>query len=144
VGTQQILLIVLAVIIVGVAISVGISMFSRQAYNSNRQAVASELNGFATQIIEFWKTPASLGGAGKVISNVTVTRTATYIGFTATSPYNFISDNGEYRITGISGNIVTLKGLGTETKGNNKPLLTTAVNVTIDSLGTTVGTGTGF
>ena len=35
-GTQQILLIVLSVIIVGVAIVVGIGMFNRQAYNSKK------------------------------------------------------------------------------------------------------------
>ncbi len=38
-ATQQILLIVLTVIIVGIAIAVGIAMFKAHAINSNRQAV---------------------------------------------------------------------------------------------------------
>ena len=56
-GTQQILLIVLSVIIVGVAIAVGISMFNSQSYNSNKTAIASDAQGFAAQVVQYYKTP---------------------------------------------------------------------------------------
>lgn len=61
-GTQQILMIVLSVIIVGVAVAVGITMFKNQAINSNRQACISDMNNFAAQIMAWQKTPTSQGG----------------------------------------------------------------------------------
>jgi flagellar basal body-associated protein FliL len=70
-GTQQILLIVLSVIIVGVAIAVGISMFNSQSYNSNKTAIASDAQSFATQAVQYYKTPESQGGAGGKAANMT-------------------------------------------------------------------------
>lgn len=142
-GTQQVLLIVLGVIIVGVAIAVGISMFSSQAYNSNRQAVASELTNYATQVIQFWKTPASLGGGGNITANLTVSKVADYIGFNDEND-STTSEDGEYRVISVAGTVVTLKGLGTAEKGGNKPMITTTVDVTTSAMTTTVGTGSGF
>jgi len=63
-GTQQLLLIVLGVIIVGIAIAVGITIFNNQSYNSNMQAVASELSHYGSMVIQWWKTPRAQGGAG--------------------------------------------------------------------------------
>lgn len=63
-GTQQILLIVLSVIIVGAAIAVGITMFTTQAVNSARQAVISDMNNLAAQALQYYRTPVNLGGAG--------------------------------------------------------------------------------
>ncbi|MFA7213746.1 MAG: hypothetical protein WC111_07640, partial [Candidatus Cloacimonadaceae bacterium] len=64
-GTQQILLIVLSVIIVGAAIAVGIQMFNNQAYSANKSALAADAQSFATQIVQYYKTPESQGGAGR-------------------------------------------------------------------------------
>jgi hypothetical protein len=50
-GQQQILLIVLSVILVGVAVAIGISMFRDNAINSNRDAIYSDLNNFAANVI---------------------------------------------------------------------------------------------
>ncbi len=63
-GTQQILLIVLSVIIVGVAVAVGITMFATQATNSNRQALVGELQNFGAAAMQYYKTPVSQGGGG--------------------------------------------------------------------------------
>jgi hypothetical protein len=63
-GTQQILLIVLSVIIVGIAVAVGITMFNAQSINSARQAIISDMNNFASQAQSYWKTPVPMGGAG--------------------------------------------------------------------------------
>ena len=63
-GTQQVLLIVLAVIIVGVAVAVGITMFGKQSASSNREALKADLMTFAAQAIAFYKTPAGMAGGG--------------------------------------------------------------------------------
>ncbi len=62
-GTQQILLIVLSVIIVGAAIGVGIEMFNAQSYSANKSALAADAQLYGTMVIQYYKTPASLGGA---------------------------------------------------------------------------------
>ncbi|MDD4224566.1 MAG: hypothetical protein PHD87_08290 [Candidatus Cloacimonetes bacterium] len=64
-GTQQLLLIVLGVIIVGIAIAVGITIFNNQSYNANSNALASEANSYAAMAIQYWKTPQSQGGLGR-------------------------------------------------------------------------------
>jgi len=145
-GTQQILLIVLSVIIVGVAIAVGITMFSNQAYNGNQQAVASELQNYGAQCIQYFKTPKAQGGAGQDSTDVTVAKVSAFIGFSAASPYFLKSDNGEFRVTAVSGSpaTVTLVGLGTEEKGGSKPKITTTVALTPGTISSTLGTGTGF
>jgi hypothetical protein len=145
-GTQQILLIVLSVIIVGVAIAVGITMFSNQAYNSNQQAVASELQNYGSQVIQYFKTPTSQGGAGQDVANVTIAKVATFLGFTGTSN-SLESDNGEFRVTAVAGSDtmqVTLKGLGTELKSEKKPLVTTIVSLASGTITSTVSSGTTF
>ncbi|MCK4311882.1 MAG: hypothetical protein KAW88_04010 [Candidatus Cloacimonetes bacterium] len=63
-GTQQVLLIVLSVIIIGIAVAVGITMFGTQSSSSNREALKADLMSFAAQAIAFWKTPAGMAGGG--------------------------------------------------------------------------------
>ena len=47
-GQQQLLLIVLSVIIVGIAVAVGITTFQSNAVEANRQAVISDLVNYAS------------------------------------------------------------------------------------------------
>jgi len=61
-GQQQLLLIVLGVIIVGIAIAVGISMFQSNARSSNRDAVINDLNNLSAEAQQFYRKPASMGG----------------------------------------------------------------------------------
>lgn len=61
-GMQQMLLILLTVIIVGISISVGIHMFNVQAVNANRNAIIADLNNIAGQAIAFLMSPRSMGG----------------------------------------------------------------------------------
>ncbi len=64
-GQQQLLLIVLGVIIVGIAIAVGISMFKSNAQNSNRDAIINDLNNFAAEAQQYFRKPASMAGGGQ-------------------------------------------------------------------------------
>lgn len=101
-GTQQILLIVLSVIIVGAAIAVGITMFTNQAVSSARQAVLMDMNNFAAQALQYYRTPTSLGGAG--YSDFTGADLAKFIDVNAvtdetTGDGTLSTPNGEYTIT---------------------------------------------
>ena len=61
-GQQQLLLIILGVIIVGIAIAVGLSLFSAQSVQSNRDAIINDLNNLAAQGYQFYIRPSSMGG----------------------------------------------------------------------------------
>ncbi len=64
-GQQQLLLIVLGVIIVGIAIAVGISMFKSSAVDANRSAIAGDLANLASKAQRYYRTPVELGGGGQ-------------------------------------------------------------------------------
>ena len=56
-GTQQILMIVLSVIVVGAAVAVGIQMFDTQANNQARNAVVSDLMQMGVQAQAWHRQP---------------------------------------------------------------------------------------
>ncbi|MCF7859009.1 MAG: hypothetical protein K9N07_06745 [Candidatus Cloacimonetes bacterium] len=115
-GTQQILLIVLSVIIVGIAVAVGITMFNAQATNSNRQAIMGDMNNLASSALAFYKTPQTHGGGGN--DWLTVDDIGAWLGYdydTATSSCS--TGNGAF-VLSVSGDVLTIVGTGTET-GND-------------------------
>ncbi|MEJ2050038.1 MAG: hypothetical protein P8Y60_09420, partial [Calditrichota bacterium] len=61
-GQQQLLLIVLGIIIVGIAIAVGVNMFQSSAVETNRQAMISDLANLAAKAQRYYRTPTELGG----------------------------------------------------------------------------------
>jgi Tfp pilus assembly protein PilE len=67
-GQQQLLLIILGVIIVGIAVAVGINMFSAQASSANRDAVAGELQNLASMAQQFYRRPQAMGGGNNSFS----------------------------------------------------------------------------
>ncbi len=64
-GQQQILLIVLSVILVGVAVAVGINMFNSQAEQSAKDMLAVQLQNCGTAAYQHYLKPASMGGADR-------------------------------------------------------------------------------
>lgn len=63
-GQQQLLLIVLGVIVVGIAVVVGINLFNANATSANRDGVISDLNNLGAMAQQFYKKPTSMGGGG--------------------------------------------------------------------------------
>ncbi len=143
-GTQQILLIVLSVIIVGVAIAVGITMFNNQAYNSNQTSIASENQNYASQVIQWWKTPTSLGGAGQVSASVTEANIAAFLGFDATTFQMTGGESGVFKITAVDNTEgseeVVITALGKEKKGDNYPEVTTTIDLSSSEITSVIGT----
>ncbi len=104
-GQQQLLLIILGVIIVGIAIAVGLSLFGAQSIQSNKDAIINDLNNIAAHAYQYRVRPASMtGGAGsylgydipsKMATNenavYTCTATADQVTFTAISVSNTIN-----------------------------------------------------
>jgi len=70
-GQQQLLLIILGVIIVGIAITVGLTMFTAQSVGSNRDAIVSDMTNLAANAYQYRISPGTMGGGdGKYIGYV--------------------------------------------------------------------------
>ncbi len=104
-GQQQLLLIVLGVIIVGIAVVVGINVFTANSVLANRDAVISDLTNLASMSQQFYRKPTALGGGGNAFNGGTTWAIPTQLATTA---------NGSYEISSISATSVTLIGKGTE------------------------------
>jgi len=114
-GQQQLLLIILGVIIVGIAIAVGLSMFTAQSVNANRDAIISDITNMAANSYQYRIRPNSMGGGGGSYVGYTVptslasnengtficnSATATQVSFTGTSAQGYGSVTGVYGADG--------------------------------------------
>ncbi|MFQ5674460.1 MAG: hypothetical protein ACE5G1_01065, partial [bacterium] len=63
-GQQQLLLLVLATILVGVAIVAGLAMFQDSAMNANIDSVTQENVSIASKASEWYNKSVALGGGG--------------------------------------------------------------------------------
>jgi Tfp pilus assembly protein PilE len=108
-GQQQLLLIILGVIVVGIAVAVGITMFSDSAVNANRDALSNDLVNLASRAQQYYRRPTSLGGGGNKFDNLTLITQLT------NKPSNA---NGSYTLTkGTGSGPVYIDGIGTEVVG---------------------------
>jgi len=136
-GTQQIYLIVLAVIIVGIATGVAFTIFMNHQYYSNRQNMASEMATFAPAVLKYWNTSRLLAGADANMNRLSIAGVAGYIGFNIVKVINGVTtystkdDNGEFRVTAISttDSTVTIQGLGSEKRNGKHPFLTSTISL---------------
>jgi hypothetical protein len=63
-GQQQLLLIVLTMILVGIAVIFAITLFRQKAVDSKRDLLLNEGGNLATDAITYYKRPTGLGGGG--------------------------------------------------------------------------------
>ena len=133
-GQQQLLLIVLSVIIVGIAVVVGIQMFSASSASSNLEAVTGDLLNLASRAQQYYVKPSGLGGGGNSFSGLT----ANAAGIEKLTP-KASNDNGTYSIsTAGNGTSVTLQGVGTQDGDGDGTNCTVRITVFSDSLATSI------
>lgn len=104
-GQQQLLLIVLGVIIVGIAVVVGINVFTASSTQANRDAVIADMTNLASLAQQYYRKPTALGGGGNAFTGWTVPGQLDTTG------------NGTYSAT-VAAQQVTIVGVGNE-KGND-------------------------
>ncbi|HTR99158.1 MAG TPA: hypothetical protein VML00_05355 [Bacteroidota bacterium] len=113
-GQQQLLLIILSVIVVGIAVTLGIQMFSDSSIDANRDEITNDLNNLASRAHQYYRRPSYLGGGGNSFAGLTAD--AAGIAKLTNSPKN---DNGVYSIASAgsgsgSSASVEILGIGTE------------------------------
>ncbi len=109
-GQQQLLLIILGVVIVGVSVMVGVGMFQDNAVDHNRAVLIADLKYLSTRAIQYYNRPTTLGGGSR--SFVGLTADARGIGLLAGAKY-IDNANGMYSIKAAgTATEVVLHGVG--------------------------------
>ena len=127
-GTQQILLIVLSVIIVGIAVAVGITMFNAQATNSNRQAVMSDMNNLASSCLAFYKTPTSHGGGGGAWDASNLDDIGNWLGYDWDGT-KCTTGNGTFTVSIQGADAMRIVGVGTEIGNDGSANVQGTINI---------------
>jgi hypothetical protein len=115
-GQQQLLFVILGVIIIGIAIIAGISMFDAQAVATNRDSIISDLNELGAHAYQFRGRLRTMGGGQGDYSTYSI-------------PAVLANNNdATYSIQSASVNSITFLAVSTDDPSNT-------VLVTIDSDG---------
>ena len=101
---QQILLIILGTIIIGVALAIGITLFTDNSISANRDSVTNDLVALASRAQMYYRRPKLMGGGGRAFDGLTLSNLTTK----ATNAY------GTYSVTSVASDHVVLDGLGIE------------------------------
>lgn len=105
-GQQQLLLILLGILLVGVAIFVGINLFRANAIESKRANVTNELVNLASLAQQYYMKPKALGGGARSFTGWQV-------------PDELVTTaNGHFTATVFADSVVIL-GIGNEVVTNN-------------------------
>ncbi|HSW53781.1 MAG TPA: hypothetical protein VLH59_01710 [Ignavibacteriaceae bacterium] len=100
-GQQQLLLIVLGVIIVGVAVLLSLGLFKANAVEQKRDLMISESANIAIHAITYYKKPREYSGGGN-----------SFFGWEIPAPLTD-TEAGSYNAN-VTANLITITGTGTE------------------------------
>ena len=101
-GQQQLLMIVLALIIVGLAIAFAVQLFRANAIEGKRDILIEETSSLAAMAIQYYKKPPAMGGGGK-----------SFVGWNV-PPQMVITTNGNHMIASVSPDQIVIVGTGSE------------------------------
>lgn len=121
-GQQQVLLIMLTVVVVGVAVIVGLTLFKAYSVDANLDAVVIDVTNIAAVSQQYYLKPTSLGGGG-----------SSFVGWTI--PLDIESNsNGTYTST-VEPNSITFTGIGKVLDPDDKVCMVVVI-VTASNIGT--------
>jgi hypothetical protein len=105
VGSPQLLLIILGMIVVGIMVIVGISLFNDHASATNRDAVANDLVHASSMAQMYRKKPVCQGGGG-----------GSFVGFDLRVAIRELrNNNGIYAVAGaVTDSLIFIEGIGNQ------------------------------
>jgi len=115
-GQQQLLLVILVTIIVGIATVVAINIFGTAAEQANRDAVRQDLLGAAVQAQGIWARPLLMDGAGRDFSVLSEADLLERLNIPADANYDAGTDtelnneNGTYSVEIDDADQITITG----------------------------------
>ena len=122
-GQQQLLLIVLGVIVVGVAIVVGINLFNANSISATKDGVVSEMTNLGALAQQYYKKPVQMGGGGDTFNGGTGWAVPTKLATTSNATYTAV----------VAAQLVTITGISNQ-NGNSGSAIVGTGTVTPDSI----------
>jgi len=122
-GQQQLLLILVGVIIVGLSIVLVVKLFNVNSLESNQDAVYIDTVNIAAHAQHYYQLPRMLSGGG-----------GSFVGYTL--PTEFVQNgNGTYSVSNITESTITISGVGIEQdpEGRSYHVTTIVTPTTIQS-----------
>ncbi len=116
-GSQNLLLILLGFVIVGVAVYVGMGYFSQKAASSARDAMMTELGTIANDALAFYARPKSMDGGNKSFTGYKANANWRWVTPT-TAPRDYkgafllATGNGTYSVLSVAATYIVLEGVG--------------------------------
>lgn len=125
-GQQQLLLIVLGVIIVGIAVVVGINVFTASSLQANNNAVIADLQTIGSMAQQWYRKPTAMGGGGNSFGVANGATAAWAVPAALSQTANMSND---VVIGGGGDQDITLTATGTE-ENDGGALIVVVMNVT--------------
>lgn len=111
-GTQQIMLLVLSVIIVSISVVGAVGLFQLRAAKANRAAIIQDMHEISLKAVAYYKSPANLGGGD---GNWDTVGFYTWCGYPISDNRRYIlTTNGEILAQEQTNGSLIIKGWGTE------------------------------
>jgi hypothetical protein len=108
-GLTQLLLVVLGMLLVGLAIYVGVSLFRANTEEDTRNAIIIDLQNFSTRALTYYSKPTTQAGGGKSFQGVTIRQI-----------YPMIENvNARYYVESATANECVIVGVGKIVSGSD-------------------------
>jgi len=143
-GQQQLLLIVLGIVVVGVAVIVGLQAFAENQKKANIEAIQFTSMRIASEAQAWLRTPVSYGGGmptvgGRQSNFAGLTLDIAALGYTTDGSGNYVDLNGTYNGTVNAGTfIITATSASSSGNGDNNLVCTIVSGPLVDDITTQI------
>jgi Tfp pilus assembly protein PilE len=143
-GQQQLLLVILVTIIVGIATVVAINTFGAAADSANLDAVRQDVAQIAAAAQGYYMKPNMLGGGGRSFDDITFTDIAFAASGVSADGLTAENENGRYVLESVTGNAQEFDITAYPSSGDNytPSTITDGEITTAGTNGDTEGTST--
>ena len=117
-GQQQLLLLVLGIVIVGLAVVVGIQAFGENQKKANSDAITNDVIRIASDAQAWNLKPQAFGGGNGSFTGVTLTKLGYTLGTNGAKTTAYGNLNGGYSLTEDSATQITILGCSTAQKNS--------------------------
>jgi hypothetical protein len=108
-GQTQLFLVVLGMMLIGIAIYVGVSMFAANTVEDSRNAIIVDLQNFAARANAYYWKPTTQGGGGKSFTGISMSQVY---------PMNE-NVNASYHIESVANDQCVIVGVGKVVASND-------------------------
>ena len=147
-GQQQFILLVLGVVIVGLAVTIGLQLYGLNQKKANADALLLTAMDIATDTQVWLRTPLSMGGGlpatGGVPNISTISIDLSDLGYTVNGSNEYVTVDGTYTLT-LSGGSIFIEGKSVTTSGggDNNIVCVEIDGASLNDLTTEVNSGSG-